>query len=102
MRINLNFTNKGRVAIGNYTNDELLEIFTRYIKTLSKHYAIDVFIPAEDNTKIVEEGILKVTAENVQCDPIAFFKELGRDVKVPFKKRHPEKLDAVFKIVLVE
>jgi hypothetical protein len=102
MRVNLNFTNKGRVAITNFSNDELIEIFTRYIKTLSKHYPIDVSIPIEENQDIVGEGVLKVIAENVDCDATAFFKELGRDVRVPFRKRHAEKLDNVYKIVIVE
>lgn len=100
MRVNLNFTNKGRVAIGNFNNDELIEIFTRYIKTLSKHYAIDVFVPAEDNQNIISDGVITLRVENAQCDVETFFKELGRDIKVPLKKRLGDKVDTVYKIVI--
>jgi hypothetical protein len=80
------------VAISNFNNDELIEIFTRYIKTLSKHYSIDVFVSAEENDNII--GVASV----------AFFKELGRDIKVPLKKRLGvgAKLDTVYKIVVAQ
>jgi len=97
--MNLNFTNKGQAAIKNFNNEELLEIFGRYSNTLSKKYSIDVNVPSDINPDIIGKGELVVIIENVQCDVETFFKELGRDVKVPLKKRltPTDKLDNVFK-----
>ncbi|MNF14135.1 hypothetical protein D3C80_2162300 [compost metagenome] len=55
------------------------------------------------NQDIKAEGTLKVSLTNVNCDIHTFFKELGRDIKVPLKKRLDEsgKLDNVFKIDVV-
>nr|WP_275900871.1 hypothetical protein [Paenibacillus periandrae] len=100
--IKLNFTIKGKVAIENFTNDELLEIFARYINTLTKKYAVDAVVPAEGNQSIVADGSLKVILENVNCDVDTFFKELGRDIKIPLKKRLEGKLDNVFKTEVVK
>jgi hypothetical protein len=97
VRLKLNFTNQGKTAIENFNNDELIEIFTRYSKTLTKKYEVDVSVPTGVNQNIVEEGSLKVLLENVNCDVDIFFKELGRDVKIPLKKRLDGKLDNVFK-----
>lgn len=102
MRLNLNFTNQGKAAIENFNNDELIEIFTRYSNTLTKKYEIDVSVPTEMNTNIAGEGSLKVLLENINCDIDTFFKELGRDVKVPLKKRLDGKLDNVFKTEVVK
>lgn len=104
MRVNLNFTNKGQIAINNFNNCELIEIFTRYINTLTKHYAVDITVPIDVNQNISEEGILKVLLKNVNCDVNTFFKELGRDIKVPLKKRLDGngKLDNVFKIEVIK
>lgn len=49
MRVNLKFTNKGQVAVEKFNNEELIEIFTRYIKTLSKKYDISVTVPEDLN-----------------------------------------------------
>ncbi|WP_424766465.1 hypothetical protein [Paenibacillus sp. sgz302251] len=99
MRMNLNFTNKGQAAIAKFNNEELLEIFARYSNTLMKKYSIEITVPAEGNEAIVEKGAMTVIADKIECDVDTFFKELGRDVKVPLKKRlSPEdKLDNVFK-----
>ncbi|MCR8633866.1 MULTISPECIES: hypothetical protein [Paenibacillus] len=102
MRINLKFTNKGQVAIENFNNDELIEIFSRYINTLTKKYAVDITVPAESNQNIAVEGALKILLENVNCDVDTFFKELGRDIKIPLKKRLDGKLDNVFKTEVVK
>jgi hypothetical protein len=102
MRINLNFTAKGKVAIGNFTNEELVEIFGRYSNTLTKKYSVDVIIPAETNQNIITDGALRVKLDNVKCDVDIFFRELGRDIKVPLKKRLDGNLDNVFKIERVE
>jgi hypothetical protein len=104
VRVNLNFTNKGQVAIDNFNNGEILEIFTRYINTLTKHYAVDITVPVDDNQNIRADGSLKVLLSNVNCDVNTFFKELGRDIKVPLKKRldGAGKLDNVFKIEVVQ
>ncbi|AEI39384.1 hypothetical protein [Paenibacillus mucilaginosus] len=100
MNIHLNFTNKGQAAIANFNNDELLEIFRRYMNTLTKKYAVDVKVPSETNQSIVEDGVLKVELSNIDCNVDAFFRELGTDIKVPLKKRIGEgKLDNVFKAV---
>jgi hypothetical protein len=99
VRIKLNFTNKGQLAIENFNNDELIEIFARYSNTLTKKYSVDVSVPAEENQNITADGTLKVVLDNVNCDVEVFFKELGRDIKVPLKKRLKQdgKLDNVFK-----
>ncbi|WP_028548559.1 hypothetical protein [Paenibacillus sp. UNC451MF] len=104
MRVDLKFTTRGQMAIDNFDNGELLEIFTRYINTLMKHYAVDISVPVDMNQNIRTEGILKVFLENVNCDVNTFFKELGRDIKVPLKKRLNEtgKLDNVFKIDVIK
>jgi hypothetical protein len=99
--VSLNFTVKGKIAIENFTNDELVEIFTRYINTLTKKYAIDVSVPPEDNQDIIARGAIKVLLKNVNCDVDVFFKELGRDIKIPLKKRLDGKLDNVFKTEMV-
>ncbi|MCQ6563019.1 hypothetical protein [Paenibacillus mendelii] len=99
MNINLNFTAKGKIAIENFTNEELLEILTRYSNTLKKKYAIDISYPLESNQSICEDGVVKVIANNIECDVDLFFRELGRDIKVPLKKRLQGNLDNVFKMV---
>lgn len=103
MKINLNFTTKGQLAIDNFNNGELIEIFTRYMRTLTKHYAVDITVPADENQNINEDGSLKLYLENVNCDVNTFFKELGRDIKVPLKKRldGAKKLDNVFKMEIM-
>nr|WP_205516772.1 hypothetical protein [Paenibacillus sp. SYP-B3998] len=98
----MNFTNKGKVVIENFNNEELLEIFGRYINTLTKKYAVDVTVPVEANQAIVADGNFKVILSNVKCDVETFFKELGRDIKVPLKKRTDGKLENVFKIEVIE
>jgi hypothetical protein len=102
VRVNLKFTNKGQVAIENFNNDELIEIFTRYINTLMKKYAVDITVPTEVNQNIAVDGNIKVSLENVKCDVDTFFKELGRDIKIPLKKRIEGKLDTVFKIEVLK
>ncbi|MNZ82885.1 hypothetical protein D3C78_1015960 [compost metagenome] len=102
MKINMKFTSKGKVAIENFNNEELLEIFARYIKTLSKKYDIEVDVPLEENQNIVGDGAVIATAQNVKCDVETFFKELGRDIKVPLKKRLGGKLENVFKTEITE
>lgn len=104
MRINLNFTNKGQIAIDNFNNEELIEIFSRYINTLTKKYAVDISVPADLNQNISNEGTIKVLLKNVKCDVNSFFNELGRDIKVPLKKRFDRtaKLDNVFKIDIIK
>jgi hypothetical protein len=97
----LSFTVKGKVAIDNFTNDELIEIFTRYTNTLTKKYAIDVLIPADVNQSISAQGAVHVVLDNVKCDVDVFFRELGRDLKVPLKKRLTGSLDNVFKVVRI-
>ncbi|WNR42121.1 hypothetical protein [Paenibacillus roseipurpureus] len=102
MNVHLNFTNKGKVVIENFNNEELIEIFSRYINTLTKKYAVDITVPAEANQNIVQDGSFKVVLSNVQCDVDTFFKELGRDIKVPLKKRADGKLENVFKIQVID
>jgi len=103
LEINLNFTPKGKVAIENFSNEELIEIFTRYSNTLTKKYIVDIAVPEDVNQNIIADGTLKVVLSNVKCDIDIFFRELGRDVKVPLKKRLAAgNLDNVFKIVTVE
>jgi hypothetical protein len=104
MKVNLNFTNKGQAAITKFSNEELLEIFARYSNTLMKKYSIEVKVPEQGNDAIVDRGVLSVNVDKVECDVETYFKELGRDVKVPLKKRltSDEKLDNVFKIEVIE
>ncbi|MBT2290703.1 hypothetical protein J7E73_16510 [Paenibacillus albidus] len=102
MKINMKFTSKGKAAIENFNNEELLEIFARYIKTLTKKYDIEVDVPLDVNQNIVGDGVITATAKNVKCDADTFFKELGRDIKVPLKKRLGGKLENVFKTEIIE
>jgi len=104
VRVNLNFTAKGQAAIENFDNEELIEIFARYSNTLTKKYTVDVAVPSEDNSNIAADGTLVVLLSNVNCDVETFFKELGRDIKIPLKKRLKlnEKLDNVFKNVKID
>ncbi|MFC5650733.1 hypothetical protein ACFPYJ_16785 [Paenibacillus solisilvae] len=102
MKINLNFTTKGKIAIQNFTNEELVEIFNRYSNTLTKKYMVDITIPGEMNENIIVDGKVKVVIANVNCDIDIFFRELGRDLKVPLKKRLTGiTLDHVFKAEMV-
>ena len=99
LKINLNFTTKGKIAIQNFTNEELIEIFNRYSNTLTKKYIVDITIPDEVNNNIIHDGNVKVVLANVNCDIDIFFRELGRDLKVPLKKRlSGVRLDNVFKV----
>lgn len=98
----MKFTTKGKAAIEYFNNDELLEIFTRYIRTLTKKYDIEVELPLENNQNIVQDGAIHAVANHVNCDVVTFFKELSRDVKVPLKKRIGVKLENVFKTDIVE
>jgi len=102
VEIKLSFTTKGKVAIENFTNEELIEIFTRYSNTLTKKYTVDITVPSDVNQSITADGILKMRVENVNCDIDIFFRELGRDIKVPFKKRSGGTLDNVFKVAKSE
>ncbi|NMO97067.1 hypothetical protein [Paenibacillus lemnae] len=105
MIVQLNFTNKGQAAINLFDNSEIIEIFTRYIKTLTKNYDINTTVPVEDNNNIKEAGTVKVIVDHANCDVEVFFKELGRDIKVPLKKRiggTNSKLDNVFKVEVKE
>jgi hypothetical protein len=103
VKINLRFTTKGKIAIENFENEELIEIFTRYSNTLTKSkHAADISIPVEVNQNIAHEGVLQLSLANVKCDVETLFKELGRDIKVPLKKRLEGKLDNVFKIEIIE
>ncbi|RED55531.1 hypothetical protein [Cohnella lupini] len=98
MNIKLNFTAKGKIAIANFSNEELIELFTRYSNTLTKKYAVDISIPVTMNENIVSDGVIKLVLSNVECDIDVFFRELGRDIKVPLKKRLGVALDNVFKL----
>ncbi|GIP24134.1 MULTISPECIES: hypothetical protein [Paenibacillus] len=102
MKVNLNFTNKGKAAIENFNNEELLEIFARYSRTLMKKYDIQVTVPAEANSDIAANGYITLIADQVKCEIPAFFNELGRDIKVPLKKRLGTKVDNVFKTEVIE
>lgn len=102
MKINLNFTTKGKIAIGNFTNEELIEVFGRYSNTLTKKYSVEVKVPTESNQNIISDGTIRVELSNVNCDVDIFFREFGRDIKVPLKKRLDGSLDNVFKIEIVE
>jgi hypothetical protein len=98
VNIKLNFTAKGKIAIANFSNEELIELFTRYSNTLTKKYAVDISIPVTMNENIVGDGVIKLVLSNVECDIDVFFRELGRDIKVPLKKRLGVALDNVFKL----
>lgn len=104
MKVKLIFTNKGQTAIDNFDNGELIEIFSRYMKTLTKQFAIETTVPVEANQNIIDEGAIRVSLTNVNCDVNIFFKELGKDIKVPLRKRLDKdgKLDNVFKIEVIE
>lgn len=102
MRVKLKFTNKGKTAIEKFSNDELIEIFSRYSNTLTKKYDIEVVVLEEANPHIVDNGSIELRLERVNCDVEIFLKELGRDIKVPLVKRLGTKLDNVFKMEVIE
>ncbi|MFB5267167.1 hypothetical protein ACE41H_10275 [Paenibacillus enshidis] len=102
MRVKLKFTNKGKTAVEKFSNDELLEIFSRYSNTLTKKYDIEVVVPEEANPSIIGDGSIELRLERVNCDVDTFLKELGRDIKVPLVKRLGTKLDNVFKTEVIE
>jgi len=102
VKINLKFSTKGQIAIKNFENDEILEIFTRYSNTLKKKYMVNVNVPTDVNQNIINEGNIIILLDNVECDIDTFFRELGRDIKVPLKKRFDGKLDNLFKMEVVE
>ncbi|AZK47311.1 hypothetical protein [Paenibacillus lentus] len=104
MKVKLIFTNKGQIAIDNFDNGELIEIFSRYMKTLTKQFDVEASVPIEANQNITDEGAIRVSLTNVNCDVNIFFKELGKDIKVPLRKRLDKdgKLDNVFKIEVIE
>jgi hypothetical protein len=102
VKVNLKFSTKGQTAIKNFENDEIIEIFGRYSNTLTKKYMVSISVPTDVNQNIVENGAITILLDNVECDVDTFFRELGRDIKVPLKKRFEGKLDTIFKTEIIE
>jgi hypothetical protein len=101
VQVNLKFTTKGQVALNNFDNGEIIELFTRYSNTLKKKYMLELSVPNDVNQNINEQGAVVLLLDHVECDIDIFFRELGRDIKVPLKKRFEGKLDTIFKTEII-
>jgi hypothetical protein len=97
MKVELRFTAEGQQALNKFENDEIIESFSRHMKTLTKKYMVVTSVPLEDNTDIAAAGVLNIMLEKNTVDVDMFFRELARDMKNPLNKRFPGKLGNIFK-----
>lgn len=96
MKIQLCFTAHGQKAINEFENHELIESFSRHMKTLTKKYTVITSVPLIDNQNIVSTGVLNVICDAESKEANMFFKELARDMKSPLNKRITGKLGNIF------
>jgi hypothetical protein len=96
MKMQLWFTAHGQQAINEFENHELIESFSRHMKTLTKKYMVVTSVPLVDNMDIAHAGVLNVNCEAETREVNLFFKELGRDMKNPLNKRFNGKLGNIF------
>lgn len=101
MKVELRFTAQGQQAIKAFENHEIIESFSRHMKTLAKKYMVITTVPLDDNPDIVSAGLLNVLLETKSGDAHQFFRELGRDMRNPLNKRFDGKLGSIFKVKLV-
>ena len=98
MRFQLCFTAHGQKAINEFENHELLESFSRHMKTLTKKYTVVTSVPVHDNQDIASAGVLHVICEAEIKEANLFFKELARDMRNPLNKRVAGKLGNIFNV----
>jgi hypothetical protein len=101
MKVELWFTADGQLAINEFENHEIIESFSRHMKTLTKKYMVFPSVPLVDNSDIASAGVLKVMLEKKSVDVDPFFRELGRDMKNPLNKRFDGKLGNIFKTKVI-
>ncbi|GGG16602.1 hypothetical protein [Paenibacillus abyssi] len=101
VKVELWFTAQGQLAINEFENHELIESFSRHMKTLTKKYMIVTSVPLDDNQDIASAGVLNVLLETKSLEVDMFFRELGRDMKNPLNKRFDGKLGNIFKAKVV-
>jgi hypothetical protein len=101
MKVELWFTADGKKAINEFENHELIESFSRHMKTLTKKYMVIPTVPLGENRDIASAGVLKVQLDKKSVDVALFFRELGRDMKNPLNKRFEGKLGNIFKMKLI-
>ncbi|MBP1156489.1 MULTISPECIES: hypothetical protein [unclassified Paenibacillus] len=101
MKVQLWFTAQGQQAINEFENDELIESFSRHMKTLTKKYMVLTSVPLDENQDIASAGVLNVILEKKSTEVDMFFRELGRDMKNPLNKRFDGKLGNIFKTKMV-
>lgn len=98
MKFQLCFTAHGQKAINEFENHELIESFSRHMKTLTKKYTVVTSVPPSDNQNIATAGLLNVTCVAEAKEANLFFKELARDMKSPLNKRVEGKLGNIFNV----
>jgi hypothetical protein len=101
MKVELWFTAQGQQAINEFENHELIESFSRHMKTLTKKYRVVTSVRLDDNLDIASAGVLNVQLETKTADVVMFFRELERDMKNPLNKRFDGKLGNIFKTKVV-
>ncbi|MCZ8514724.1 hypothetical protein O9H85_20295 [Paenibacillus filicis] len=101
MKVELWFTTQGKQAINEFENHELIESFSRHMKTLMKKYMVVTSVPLDDNQDIASAGVLNVQLETKSVEVDMFFRELDRDMKNPLNKRFDGKLGNIFKAKVV-
>ena len=102
MKIQLCFTAHGQKAINEFENHELIESFSRHMKTLTKKYTVVTTVPLIDNQDIASAGVLNVNCEAETNEANMFFRELARDMKSPLNKRITGKLGNIFNAKVVK
>ena len=101
MKVQLWFTAQGQQAINEFENEELIESFSRHMKTLTKKYMVVTSVPLDANEDIVSAGVMNVQVESKSGEVDTFFRELGRDMKNPLNKRFDGKLGNIFNAKVV-
>ncbi|MED4601829.1 hypothetical protein P9314_14110 [Paenibacillus validus] len=101
MKVELWFTPQGQQAINEFENHEIIESFTRHMKTLTKKYMVLTSVPLDENQDIASAGVLNVLVQTKSVEVDMFFRELGRDMKNPLNKRFDGKLGNIFKVKVV-
>jgi hypothetical protein len=102
MKVELWFTAQGQQAINEFENHEIIESFSRHMKTLTKKYNVVTSVPLDENQDIASAGVLNVLLEKRSEEMDMYFRELGRDMKNPLKKRYDGQLGNIFKTKVVK
>lgn len=73
MKVELWFTPQGQQAINEFENHELIESFTRHMKTLTKKYMVLTSVPLDENQDIASAGVLNVLVQTKSVEVDMFF-----------------------------